>query len=296
MITTETKIGISNEEKQKIANDLRDYVETQAGGSRSKASRMLKKVSLTYISQILNGKWEAMSDDAWTNLRKQVSVSYAGEWVTVEDTVNYQKVKHFFEDARQNALTFGIISNAGYGKTQPGKVLSNSRDTFLIRCNEYFNRRAFLTELLKQIGIEDSGYSISAIMQSILDAVRKIDRPLIIIDEADKLSDQVLYFFISLYNALEDQCGLVLMGAPYLQKRIEEGAKKNKKGYKEILSRLGGKFIKILPPPVADQRRILNANGIYDELTVTHIINDSDNDLRRVRRLVRAFKGKETNS
>jgi len=288
MISTDTKMGISNEEKQKIANDLRKYVESNAGNSMNKASKMLKKVSISYISQMLNGKFDAMSDDAWRNVQKQVSVSYEGEWKVVEDIDNYKKLQHLFEDARSYAMTFGIIGNAGWGKTETGKAISKGENTFLIRCNEYYNRKTFLSELLNQMALEDSGTNIGGMMQIIINAVRRMDHPLIILDEVDKLSDQLLYFFISLYNALEGECGFVLMGAPFLQKRIEDGARKNKKGYKEIFSRLGGKFIPVLKPSNADIRRIINANGIFEELTVTRIVNDSDADLRRVKRLVHA--------
>ena len=43
-----------------------------------------------------------------------------------------------------------------------------------------------------------------------------------VLDEADKLSDQVLYFFISLYNKLEDRVGIILCATDYLEKRIKK--------------------------------------------------------------------------
>jgi Cdc6-like AAA superfamily ATPase len=290
---TMTKEMISDEIKQQIADDLRNYVQTVAGGSMNKASKMLRKVSISYISQMLNEKWSAISDEAWRNVQKQVSVSYEGEWKVVEDTTNFKKLSHLFSDARTYALTFGIIGNAGWGKTETGKFDNANPNTFLIRCNEYHNRRSFMLDLLQQMGLEDTGYSVSAMMGTVINHLRRIDHPLIIMDEVDKLSDQVLYFFISMYNALEGECGFVLMGAPYLQKRIESGAKKNKKGYKEIFSRLGGKFIAVATPTNADMEKIIRANGIFDPLTIKEIINKSEADLRRVKRLVHAKKRKE---
>lgn len=288
MINTESKIGISLEEKQQIAKDLEAYVIANAGGSRNKASKMLKKVSVSYISQILNGKFEAMSDNAWRNLQKQVSVSYEGEWNVVSGIANYGKISHLFEDARKFAMTFGIIGNAGWGKTETAKAIGKQENVFLIRCNEYYNRKSFLRELMSVMGLEDSGTNIHEMMITIINHMRRLDHPLIIMDEVDKLSDQLLYFFISLYNALEGECGFVLMGAPFLQKRIEAGASKNKKGYKEIFSRLGGKFIPVEKPSENDIRRIINANGVHDDMTVARIVNDSNHDLRRVKRLVHA--------
>lgn len=290
MTTTIAKQMISDEEKQQIALDLHNFVEKRAGGSRNKASKMLHKVSISYISQMLNNKWDAISDDAWRNLQKQVSTSYKGKWVVVKDIANYQELAHLFDDSRQYAMTFGIIGNAGWGKTCTALEDNDNPNTFLIRCNDAHDRRNFLQDLLTQMGLEDSEYSINKMMAKVITHVRKLDHPVIKIDEADKLSDNVLYFFISLYNSLEGECGLVMTGAPYLKTRIETGAKKNKKGYKEILSRLGGRFIVLDKPKDSDVRKIIQANGISDPLVIAKIINDADGDLRRVDRLVHAEK------
>lgn len=90
------------------------------------------------------------------------------------------------------------------------------------------------------------------------EAVRTLkiqDRPLLILDEADKLSDSVLYFFITLYNHLEDECGIVLCATNHLEKRIVRGIKLNRKGYSEIWSRLGRKCVPLKGVSAADVTR-----------------------------------------
>ena len=125
------------------------------------------------------------------------------------------------------------------------------------------------------------------------EAIRQLKRRegvLIVMDEADKLSDQVLHFFITIYNKLEDTVGIVLCATQYLKKRIERGAMNNRKGYKEIYSRIGRKFI---PMPVVnrgDIKAVCMANGLEDRAEISRIIEDCDNDLRRVKRLVCALK------
>ena len=121
------------------------------------------------------------------------------------------------------------------------------------------------------------------------EAIRQLKRRegvLIVLDEADKLSDQVLHFFITIYNKLEDTVGIVLCATQYLKKRIERGVVNNRKGYKEIYSRIGRKFI---PMPVVnrgDIKAVCTANGLEDRREIERIIDDADNDLRRVKRLV----------
>lgn len=279
-----TNQPISNELKQQIANDLRTYVQTIAGGSQNKASKMLNGVSNSYISQILADKWEALSDDAWRNVQKQVSTN--GEWKIVE-TRGFKYLNQLFNDARLHSNTYGIIGPTGFGKTKTTETIQND-NVFVVKSNEYFTSRAFLEELLRLMGKGSYGGSLSDMMAQIISTLLRLDSPLIIIDEADKLNDKVLYFFISLYNALEGKCGLIIMATPYLKKRIDDGVAKNKKGYQEIYSRIGRNFLEVPKPSKNDISAIIMANGITDELTITDIFNKSESDLRSVKRLVHA--------
>lgn len=282
---------LSNESKEKIAQDLQHYVQTIAGGSANKASKMLKKVSNGYISLMINRKWDAISDEAWRNVQKQVSIAPEGGWTLVE-TTNHKRLTMLFEDARNYAMTFGIIGDAGCGKSFTSEHYGTHPNVYVVECSSYFNRRDFLQALLSAMGRNASSYSLSLMMQTIIDHIRRAENPVIILDEADKLDDKVLYFFISLYNALEGKCGMILMATSVLQDRIERGVRLNKKGYNEINSRLGRKFIELSQPSSSDQKAIIEANGIRDPLAIQKIINESEGDLRRLKRLVHAEKRK----
>lgn len=280
----DTKQTISDQLKKQITDDLRTYVQTIAGGSQNKASKILSNVSNSYISQVLSGKWEALSDDAWRNIQKQVSTN--GEWKIVE-TRGFKYLNQLFNDARLYSNTYGIIGNTGFGKTQTTEAIQND-NVFVIKCNEYFTSRTFLEELLRLMGKGSYGGTVASMMQHIINTLLRLDRPLIIIDEADKLNDKVLYFFISLYNALEGKCGFIIMATPYLKKRIDDGVIKNKKGYQEIYSRIGRNFLEVPKPSKNDITAIIQANGIMDDMIITSIYNKSESDLRSVKRLVHA--------
>jgi hypothetical protein len=286
-----TNQTLSGETKQKIADQLRTYVQNVAGGSANRASKMLKNVSNAYVSNMLNGKWEAISDDAWRNVQKQVALR-DGEWA-VTDTEPSVSLEFFFRDAMDHANVFGLIGDAGCGKTHTAERFAVRDNVYLVSCNEFYNRRSFLSELLRVMGRDSGGYTVSEMMQQVIMHVRRVDSPLIILDEADKLSDQVLYFFISLYNSLEGKCGIILMATDFLEKRIMKGLKLNRKGYKEIYSRLGRKFITLPVPTAADITLMVATNGIRDAVETRRIINESEGDLRRVKRLVHAARRRE---
>ncbi len=275
---------ISDALKMQITNDLRQYVANVAGGSANKASKLLKNISNGYISLVLNEKWESISDDAWRNLQKQVSKK--DEWVIVE-TRGYKFLSQLFVDARLHSNTFGIIGKTGYGKTETAKLVLEE-NVFVVKANEYFTSRDFLEEILRLMGKNGAGYSIAGMMKQIITNLLKLQNPLIIIDEADKLNDKVLYFFISLYNALEGKCGLIIIATPYLKKKIDDGLMRNKKGYAEIYSRIGRNFLEVPKPSKNDITAIVQANGITDPQTINSIYNSCGDDLRSVKLLVHA--------
>lgn len=76
-----------------------------------------------------------------------------------------------------------------------------------------------------------------------------LNNPLIIFDEGDKLTDSVFNYFISIYNRLEGHSGIVFFSTDYIKRRMENGLRYNKKGYKEINSRasVAGSSILQLP-------------------------------------------------
>lgn len=275
--------------KQNIVNHLQTYCERY--DSQKRASNSLKGVSAATISQMLSGKWELIADDMWRNVAAQIG--YKDEkWEAVE-TKDFRLLTRLLDEAKENTLVMGVTGDAGSGKTFALKHYTAShRQTYLLCCNEYWNRKTFLSELLAAMGRDYTGYTVGEMMSEAVRALKMQESPLLILDEADKLSDQVLYFFITLYNSLEDECGIVLCATQHLEKRIKKGIKLNKKGYAEIWSRLGRKCVALSGVSAADITAICEANGISDLTDIDDIIADSDSDLRRVKRRVHAVSRK----
>ena len=274
--------------KQNIANALRDYCGRYE--SQNKAANSLKNVSPATISQMLNGNWELIKDEMWRNVAAQIGFK-EGKWEAVA-IKGFKRMKQYLADAQDNSLVIAITGDAGTGKTFAIKdYVANTRQAYVLCCNEYWNRKMFLSELLSALGRDYTGFTVGEMMHEAVRTLKVQESPLLILDEADKLSDQVLYFFITLYNQLEDECGIVLCATNHLCKRIERGIKLNKKGYNEIWSRLGRKCIELKGVSAADITAICNANGIDDPKDIDEIILDSEGDLRRVRRKIHATLG-----
>lgn len=277
---------MTGKEKQSIAQQLAAYCAQK--GSQNKAARSLRGVSPGTVSQMLSGNWDLISDEMWRNVASQTGRG-AGEW-SVTKTRAWRRMTSVLEDARCGSMVFAVIGDAGCGKTEAVRGYTSSHaDVYHLCCSEFWNRRHFMAELLRSLGAE-SGGTVTEMMADAVQILKRKERPLVILDEADKLSDQVLYFFISLYNALEDRCGIVLTATDYLEKRIRRGVRSSRKGYREIYSRVGRKFIALPLPDSTDIREVCEANGVTDSRTIRRITDECDNDLRRVRRLVYAVK------
>jgi DNA transposition AAA+ family ATPase len=270
-------------EKVEIQGALKIYCEQK--GSQNKAANSLLNVSSATVSKIINGDWGLINEVMWRNLSAQLGIK--SKFWNIVETRDYRLLNALLGDSQAESNVLAIEGEAGTGKSLISRNYSESHpNVFLICCGEHWNRKTFAQAMLRSMGRSADEDTIVNMMEVIIADIQKLEKPLIIIDEADKLSDQTLYFFITLYNQLEDRCGIILLATDYLGKRIHRGVRLNRKGFKEIYSRLGRKFIALHGANANDITDICIANGVSDRSTIQAIIKDSENDLRRVKRKI----------
>ncbi len=277
------------QDKKNIQTQLKHYCEKT--GSQNAASKKLKGVSSATITQILTGKWENISDDMWRNIASQIEGNKGDNWKLAETSV-YNKIHSHFSDAKNNPQGIrALIANASMGKSVAIKSFCNQhKKSYYILCHKHLNIRGLLREMLKQMGKDSSG-TAGEMLDNLLSYLMRDETPLFIIDEVDKLKDDVLTMFIDIENKLHGKCGLAFLATPYLKKRIELGVAKNKCGFTELFSRMRKIFWDITPDKVEfrkDVAAICNANGIEDKDTIIRFINSCENDFRVLGDLVAA--------
>lgn len=276
---------ITTDEKKHICEQLRAYC-TQKG-SQNKAAASLNGVSSATVSKMLAGNWDTIADDMWRSIAAQIGAGKTAEGWQLVPTRAYKAMTFTLENCQRDSLVAAVIGQAGSGKTEAIKnYVAGGRNVFHLVCSEYWNRRTFMAKVLQTMGVTYSGTTVADMMDAIVDTLKRKESPLIVLDEADKLSDQVLYFFISLYNQLEDHCGIILTATHYLKARIEKGLRLNRKGYAEIYSRIGRKFVELPLHNSEDVAAVCVANGVNDSKAINAIIDEADGDLRRVKRSV----------
>src|SRR5690606_30633147 len=264
-------------------------------GSQNALAASLKGVSSATLSQMRNHNWTNIAVEMWRKVGSQLGTTNTG-W-NFANTRNSQDLIQFFTDSQKDQLVLAITGKAGSGKTVTAKKYSEeNKNVFLLSCNEYWDKRWFLRELLAQMGKDHSGMTLPEMMHKAVQLLKSLEDPLIILDEADKLADNVLLFFITLYNELEEHCGIILMATHYLEKRVKRGVAVEKKGYREIYSRVGLRFIELYPTTFSDVEKVCKANGIEDQGSIRAISKDCDGDVRRVRRLIFSAKRNKDNN
>lgn len=274
---------MEQKEKELIAARLREYCATQGG--QNKAANTLKGVSAATISKILNGDWDTIAEGMWHNVSKQIGSSAEG-WSLVSTSV-YDELTELLECAQTDSQVMAIVGSAGCGKSATIRQYASTHDEVTaIVCSEYQNRTSWLSAVMEAMGLDPRGLSVAEKIGQIVRRLKRADKPLLILDEADKMSDQVLYFFVTLYNELEGHCGVVLCATQYLDKRLVRGLRSGRKGYEEVYSRIGRQCIQLSVLSPEDISLVCVANGITGERKVRKIADEAECDLRRVRRAV----------
>ena len=265
---------LSRQEKDAIREALRAYVDRYP--SQNKAAGSLKGTSAGTVSSIMNGKYENISDEMFRNLAAQVgALPKAADWQVVE-TSAYQEIRYALDDAQRWRNVTWVVGEAGCGKTTTARIYAReNREVFYILCSEDMRRGDFVREIARTVGIRAEGCT------------------LLIFDEADKLTEPVFHYFISLYNKLEDKCGIIFLSTDYIKRRISLGLRYRKPGYKEFFSRMGRKYFELEETTANDVYAICMANGLQDRKRIDEVIRDAETcgfDLRRVKKAIHRAK------
>lgn len=282
--------GINQEQKEQIRAALLAYCENYP--SRNRAAESLQGVSAATVSQLASGKYELVSDDMLTRIAVQIGFSF-DSW-QLHEGKTFREITYALTDAQSYKNVTWVVGDAGCGKTTAAiEYRRTHRNVFYILCSEDMRKSDFVREIAKQVGAPTDGTNLRDILDYAISMISFLDRPLLIFDEGDKLTDSVFNYFISIYNRLEGKAGIIFLSTDYIKRRIEGGLRYNKKGYKEIHSRIGRKFFDVSVATEQDVYAICAANGLDNPGEVKRVLGEArmgEYDLRRVKRVVHACK------
>jgi DNA transposition AAA+ family ATPase len=282
---------LSLKEKDAIRDNLRAYCTKYR--SQNKAAESLKGVSAGTVSTILNGKYETISDEMFRNIAAQiVATSTLAGW-QIAETNTFREIQYAMDDAQKWRNVTWIVGDAGCGKSAIAQLFAKERrEVFFMPCDEDMKKGDFVRELARIIGLKTDNYVLRELWDAIIAELIRMESPLLVFDEADKLSDTLFHYFIQLYNKIEGKCGIIFLSTDYIKRRMDIGLRYNKKGYKELASRVG-KFYDLDPTTPNDVYAVCMANGIVDKTKINEVIRDAEPygfDLRRVKKSIHRVK------
>lgn len=258
----------------------------------NRAAESLQGVSSATVSQLCNGKYELISDEMFIRIASQIGFAF-DSW-NLHEGKTFKEITFALSDAQAYKNVTWIVGDAGCGKTTAAiEYRRTHRNVFYILCSEDMRRSDFVREIAKQVGAPTDTTNLRDMLENAISMISFLGNPLLVFDEGDKLTDSVFNYFISIYNRLEGHSGIVFLSTDYIKRRMEAGLRYNKKGYKEINSRIGRRFFDVSPTEQTDIYAICQANNLTDRADIEEVLKDarrSDNDLRRVKRCIHRQK------
>lgn len=267
---------ITEEKKSEIVGAI--VRERSLLGSMNNVAKKLDISPATISANLMKAdNWRNVSESTWANIAAILGVSLVNRSWNIAQTSNVKIMHRTLQDAQREALFMAVSEKAGSGKTASIAAYvakDENHSVYSLQCEEW-SRRAFLLRLAKEVGVSSGRYdSAEDITEGIVRFFKQRAKecmPLLILDEADKLKPAAKRFIIPLYNRLEDEIGLVCCGTENLEKEIKNGVRKAEKGYDEIDSRLGRRFVHLVGNTFDDVKAICKANGILDDQIILGI-------------------------
>lgn len=180
---------------------------------------------------------------------------------TLIRTGNFNTVQALCLDAANRHMMFGLIGYTGAGKTTALKQFCQSTpNVYYVECKNIMNRKQFFATVLKELGVNVAG-TVFDMVNRIIDEFNAKENPLLIIDEAGKLSHTLTLDLHDLRNATNDNLGIILSGCEYFKDNLETAVKRDKQGVPEFYSRIVDWQI-LSKPSRREITAIFEANGI----------------------------------
>lgn len=282
--------GLTTEMKEQVRSALIAYRSNYP--TLNRAAESLQGVSSATVSQLCNGKYELISDEMFIRIASQIGFAF-DSW-NLHEGKTFKEITFTLSDAQAYKNVTWIVGDAGCGKTTAAiEYRRTHRNVFYILCSEDMRRSDFVREIAKQVGAPTDTTNLRDMLENAISMISFLGNPLLVFDEGDKLTDSVFNYFISIYNRLEGHSGIVFLSTDYITRRMDAGLRYNKKGYKEINSRIGRRFFDVSPTEQNDIYAICQANNLTDRADIEEVLKDarrSDNDLRRVKRCIHRQK------
>ncbi|MHB8207786.1 AAA family ATPase [Mucilaginibacter sp.] len=220
-------------EKTEIKTAVNSYCRAK-GISKNELATQLN-ISAATLSNIENDNWKSIDAKMWQKIWNKVGYLNSVQTFVTND---FKAVERLCSFTRNNSFMTGLIADTGMGKTTALTSYSHrSKNTFYVSYDKTMKPRQFFAALLKEMAIQFEG-NINEMVNRISDELNVMDSPLIIIDEAGKITHTMILYLQVLKDKTYLSCGIVLAGMPYFKSNLIKLSNKQREGYAEFYRRI----------------------------------------------------------
>lgn len=262
---------MSNEEKEQIALAVERYKVEKNVNNADLAKKA--KLNAAMITHVLGRKFDNYSngtpipESVFASLAKAMSLG-----VDVVETDSYRSIMGKLAELKHWSLAGVIDGNTGAGKTFAinSFISKYPIGTYKITAAADFTPKKFVQVLgsLLGLGIYESQYDLREHIQAKLSEVKN---PIIIVDEAENLTDHNYSTIKAIYDALEGQCAIVLVGANNYWSNLQAKARRNRLRahcFPQIVSRFRAQVLHVPGMNLRDVAAAANQFGITDKAQI----------------------------
>lgn len=243
---------LSAEFRKQVREAILTQRKNYSGSDADYAKRL--GISSSVYSRLNKGETEQiLSDSIWLKIARELDVNTKQTKWKVVKTFVYQEIESNLLFCKQNNQSMMLADDCGIGKTYSAKnIVRGLKDAFYLDCSQAKQKQAFIRELAKRVGVDNTGRFID-VKNNLKYYLNQIENPIVILDEAGDLEYTAFLELKELWNATDGACAWFMMGADGLRNKIERGINGRKVGYAEIFSRFSDSFVKIVPQGKEDK-------------------------------------------
>ena len=257
-------------EKSDIRAAVNGYCQERGLSKADLATRL--GISGATLSNIETGKWDKLDEKMWLKVWQEVG--HAPQVAPVLETRNLATVRQMCEQTRTNALMVGLLGDTGLGKTTALEYYARRPRVYYVAYDKTMRPKHFFAAVLQTLGVSFTG-SVHEMLGRVADELNGKATPLLIIDEAGKLTHQMYLYIHVLRERTKRNCGIVLAGMPYFRTNLLKDVNRQKEGAAEFFRRVN-LWTELERPTRAEIKAVCEAHGVTDSETVKEMQRHHD--------------------
>lgn len=225
-----------------IVRDMKKRRKLDDKYSAAQHARYLDINASAYSRIVAGDLSKVLSENEWIRVGRELHVDLSPMPWKIAHTAVFNFVYAQLEACQESSVNAINCDMVGIGKTESAeRYAADHANVVYIKCRQGITRAVLIRTLARKLGLDTRG-RIEDLRNTVVIQLYRMDRPLVILDDAGYMEDRVWLEVKSLYDDLIDACGWYIIGDPSLQLKMEKLIYKNRVGYEAFFDRFNQKF------------------------------------------------------